>query len=239
MKKRSLMILIFSLITAFSLSMPVFSAEGGENGFQVGSGTDEDSGSGGGFIELKLKTSEWAQAEVKEAYSLGLIPLEMSSTNFNTGVTREQFAAIAVKLYEKIMEKKADYSIVDFPFSDCDTEKSFTAYIAAAYKLGITNGTGAGIFSPHDTITREQLATMLHRVILKANAEGRAARDMSVSEIVFSDEASISEYATQSVYYMAQRGIIKGMSENTFVPQGVASKEQAVIISLRIAKALY
>ena len=82
---------------------------------------------------------------------------------------------------------------------------------------------------------------MLYRVILKAREDGINENEMplTLDEFAFDDDAQISEYAHESVYYMAKRGIIKGMSETEFAPQGVATKEQAILISNRIVENLY
>ena len=188
-----------------------------------------------------LIVSDWAKQEAEEAYARNLIPLEMLGTDLKMEVTREQFAAIAVSLYERITGKVADDSTENLPFTDCSPTGTYSRYVAAAYKLGITTGTSETTFAPSATITREQLSTMLYRVIVKAREDGIIENEMplTLEEFVFDDDNQISEYAHESVYYMSKRGIIKGMSETEFAPQGVATKEQAILISNRIAGTLY
>lgn len=191
------------------------------------------------YVGIQLNTSEWAKEEAEQAYKKDLVPFEMLGVDLKTDITREQFAAIAVKLYAGITGSNVDTSVEGLPFTDCRQSGSYTPYVAAAYRLGVTNGVDATTFAPQQIITREQLATMLYRVITKAEAEGVAAKEVQVAEAAFADDAAISDYAVESVYYMAQRGIIKGMDETTFAPQGVATKEQAILISNRIAGTLY
>ena len=188
-----------------------------------------------------LIVSEWAKNEADEAFARNLIPLEMLGTDLKMDIPREQFAAIAVALYERITGKIADDSTENLPFTDCSPTGTYSRYVAAAYKLGITTGTSETTFAPSATITREQLSTMLYRVILKAREDGINENEMplTLDEFAFDDDAQISEYAHESVYYMAKRGIIKGMSETEFAPQGVATKEQAILISNRIVENLY
>ena len=194
-----------------------------------------------GSLGVVLIVSDWAKQETDEAHARNLIPLEMLGTDLKMDVTREQFAAIAVALYERITGKVADASTENLPFTDCSPTGTYSRYVAAAYKLGITNGTSETTFTPSATITREQLATMLYRVILKAREEGIIENELplTLENVAFTDDAQISGYAHESVYYMAKRGIIKGMSETEFAPQGVATKEQAILISNRIAANLY
>ena len=193
------------------------------------------------MTELILVASDWAKAEVNEAYAANLIPLELLGIDLKTEVTRKEFAAIAVTLYERITGKVAEDSTENLPFTDCNKDDSYTRYIAAAYKLGVTNGISETAFAPEQTITREQLATMLFRVIVKAGNDGIVMNDVPVTldEFAFDDDAQISDYAKESVYFMFKCGIIKGMSDVEFAPQGVATKEQAILISNRIEANLY
>ena len=70
-----------------------------------------------------------------------------------------------LKLYENIIGEVPYTDIYDTPFTDCNYASEYNNYIAAAYELGITNGTTHTTFSPYKNITREQLTTMLYRVI--------------------------------------------------------------------------
>ena len=201
------------------------------------SGEDEENEETG----ILLNASDWAKSEVNEAFGANLIPLELISVDLKTEVNRKEFAAIAVALYERITGKIVDDSIENIPFKDCSESDIFTRYVAAAYKLGVTNGTSETTFAPEQTITREQLATMLYRVILKAESDGIIVNNIPVTleEFLFDDDNEIADYARGSVYYMFERGIIKGMSDVEFAPRGVATKEQAILISNRINKVLY
>jgi len=48
------------------------------------------------------KTSDWAAEEVKKAYETGLIPDIMQDDNLTEKITRAEFAAIAITLYNKL-----------------------------------------------------------------------------------------------------------------------------------------
>ena len=64
---------------------------------------------------------------------------------------------------------------------------------------------------------------------------------------LFADDANISYWARESVYFMAANGIILGTGENRFSPQAItpaqqaigyatATREQALVIALRMAE---
>lgn len=55
----------------------------------------------------------------------------------------------------------------------------------------------------------------------------------------FADDAQISGWARESVYFMAAHGVITGVGSNRFAPTGMdASREQALVISVRALQEL-
>lgn len=176
-------------------------------------------------VEIEFLTSEWAAEEVYEAYQNNLIPEEMLEDALYKTISREEFAAVSVRLYENIIGETPDADIENTPFTDCYYASEYNNYIAAAYELGITKGTTETTFSPYENITREQLAVMLSRVSMPPDN-----RDVSK----FADHDEISPYAVDAVYVMAMHEIIKGVDDNRFAPQDIATKEQAILIALRI-----
>ena len=188
--------------------------------------------------ESKFITSDWAAEEVYEAYQNNLIPEEMLEDTLYDTITREEFAAVAVKLYENIVGEAPYVDIDDMPFTDCDHESEYLSYIAIAYELGITKGTSETTFSPYDNISREQLATMLYRVIKLA--ENDKIYDFDVNNVrKFYDDSEISAYAKESVYFMAEYGIVKGVDGAHFAPLDTATKEQSILISVRCVNSIF
>ena len=74
-------------------------------------------------------------------------------------ITREEFAELAVQLYEKSTGKAILVTKAN-PFTDTTSQQ-----ILKAYQAGITAGTFETTFSPDTLISREQCATMLYRAI--------------------------------------------------------------------------
>ena len=194
------------------------------------------------------KVSEWAKDEVEEAYENDLIPETIIGEDLTEHITRAEFAAIAVQLYEELsgIHPPAD----ETPFVDVDWNENIE-YINKAYVLGITSGTSKTTFSPDIDITREQLATMLCRAIKKYSFDGWTPENdsdyyLDTSGVPrFADDDEISEYAKPSVYYMTKFGIISGVGDNKFAPRNItsyqestgyatATREQAILMSLRI-----
>ena len=51
---------------------------------------------------------------------------------------------------------------------------------------------------------------------------------------LFADDEFISDWAYYSVYFMAKNEIAKGMGDGSFAPQNALTREQAVLMALRL-----
>ncbi len=181
--------------------------------------------------------SGWATEELKKAEELRLIPESLRTADLARPITRAEFAAVAVKLYEAMSGEMAQAG--NNPFADTNDPE-----VLKAYALGITKGTSETAFEPDLLISREQVATMLTRTVM-------AGRNISIlnqgAPITFADSEMISDWARESVQFMAGQGIIKGVEENGalyFRPNNRtdaqaaqnyanATREQALAISVR------
>ena len=175
------------------------------------------------------KASSWAEVELEEANSQGLVPDTFSNKDFTNAITRKDFAAVAVKLCEKLTNKESD-AILNNPFIDTNDE-----YVLKAYKLGITNGTSKEKFSPDNEITREQMATMILRALEKAGIK----TDVNIDKVTqFIDDEQMHDWSRNAIYFMSDAGIINGISskENRYGVKSTATMEQALVISLRSVK---
>jgi len=165
--------------------------------------------------------SKWALAEIEKAMNEGIIPQGFMKDDLREEITREEFAAIAVKYYEKISGRVGALS--DNPFEDIESCE-YKEEIIKAYNFGITNGTGQGIFAPSALITREQAAVMLARVAEKLGNE-------IVSSVMV--EEAVSEWARNGVGFVMEKGIMNGTG-NGFEPFGMYTKEQSVATFIRM-----
>ena len=174
--------------------------------------------------------SGWAQEQkiFEKAEEFGLIPDRLRGSDWTKPITRAEFAALAVKLYENLTGKNATPASPN-PFTDTsDTE------VLKAFELGITNGISATQFSPDALITREQMAVMLTRALKKAYIPNWTLATDSIYTLKFTmpqkfaDDAQIGEYAKQSVYYMVANGILGGVGNNKFAPKNTSSAEEAI-----------
>jgi hypothetical protein len=181
------------------------------------------------------KASDWATPELKKADDTGLIPDILSGADMTKPITREEFAELAVTLYENTTNNSAVAHSPN-PFIDTNNPE-----ILKAFKLEITKGTSNTTFEPNVLINREQCAAMLFRA-LKAISP---SEDFSIAGVKdFLDQNYISDWAVESVKYMNKIGIISGDTQGNFMPKatttvhqaqgyGMATREQAIAMSLR------
>ena len=167
---------------------------------------------------------DWAIEEMTKAEELGLIPETFKGKDFTESISRKDFAAVAVKLYEAITGKKTE-AIYSNPFKDTNDN-----YVLLAYCLGITKGTSETTFSPEKDITREQMATMVARTLEKAGIDVKIDLD---SVLKFADDDLMHTWGRPPIYFMSSKDIIKGVGDNKFNPLGEAKVEEALAIALR------
>lgn len=182
--------------------------------------------------DITFKTSDWAKSAVEDAYENDIIPDELLNTDLTLAISREEFAAVAVNLYETESDISSEISIEN-PFNDI-SDSIYHNYILKAYEYNITSGTGENTFSPKNLITREEMATMLSVVYRKLSGEHLLTDYENTT--LFADDNQISEYARDHVYFMANKNIISGIGDNKFAPngkEGGATREQAISIAVR------
>lgn len=168
------------------------------------------------------QVSDWAKEQVSKAAETGLVPDSLGS-DYRVSVTRAQFAATAVKLYEAMSGQKAP-AAGESPFTDTSDPA-----VIQAQALGIVSGVGDGKFAADALVTREQAAAMLSRVYTKLGGN-----IPEVADTTFADNGKVSGWAKDAVAFMADKGIVSGVGDNSFDPLGNASIEQALVIALRM-----
>jgi len=166
--------------------------------------------------------SRWAAEAVEEAISLGLVPTNLQS-NFQMPITRAEFAALAVALYE--YHHGTIFGIASF------TDTTNTAVEKAAY-IGIVSGIGGGRFNPDGILIREQAAVLLHRLLQVLG------HSLPTRPSTFTDDASIASWARLYVGAIQLAGIMGGVGNNMFSPRGTYTREQSIVTMMRLYEIL-
>lgn len=166
--------------------------------------------------------SKWAEEELIEAYSSGLTYPQIENS-YQRPITREEFAVIVVKLYEKLGGVVPSLGIN--PFTDTTNPE-----IRKAHALGIVNGTSATTFTPYNNITRQEISVMIYQALKAFNKD----LDKSLGDdFPFEDASSIAPWALESVRFVYKSGIMAGLSPSKIAPLENTNREQAIILLKR------
>ena len=170
--------------------------------------------------------NDWFYDEVVYVYENGLMNgVENNRFAPNTATNRAMLATI---LYRLAGEPAVSG---DLPFTDVESGTWYTDAVLWAAQNGIVNGLGENTFAPMNTLTREQLVTMLYRY---AEAEGydvSAAADLSG----YPDAGKVQPYAQEAMSWAVAEGIVEGMDGN-LNPAGSATRAQIATILMRFCE---
>jgi len=203
--------LVFALVLCF-FAVPVFAA--GETTMSGISTT--------GNLNFDGTQSQWAEADLREAYSLGLT-YDQVEQNYQRPITREEFCVIAVKLYEKLSGTIAIPG--NNPFVDTTNPE-----ILKAYAVRIVNGTSANTFSPSASITRQEICCMILNALKAAQPNLDASPG---SDFPFNDAGEVASWALNSMKFAYRNEIMRGTAAGIISPLSNTTREQAVILLKR------
>ncbi|SHJ90608.1 S-layer homology domain-containing protein [Dethiosulfatibacter aminovorans DSM 17477] len=174
------------------------------------------------IVYAESDPSTWAVDEVNKLKAENILD-EAFFTNYQQNITRKEFAYLSVRLFEVMSGEVAE--IGEDPFTDTDDE-----WVLKGYNIGILKGYGGGVYGPDDLITREQLAALLIRMLDGAEVE----YDKNIAGLSFNDDNEISEWAKDCVYLANKNGIVGGIGDNLMAPKNNATKEQSMLMAMRI-----
>lgn len=176
----------------------------------------------------------WADQSIIYAYEAGYFS-GTSKALFSPELpmTRAMFVTVLGRMYENgggiIHETGRGLSFIDVDDSDY-----FAKYVNWAVAAGIADGYSANYFGSDDSVSREQMAKLITdylEYLLQDNSLGSGTgADLSK----YADAAYISAWATDGVTFCTATGLLNGMPDGTFVPQGQATRAQVAAILQRI-----
>ncbi|MCD8355203.1 MAG: S-layer homology domain-containing protein, partial [Clostridia bacterium] len=193
--------------------------------------TDDNKGSGRGEgggkpttpsvseVFSDVQADQWYTEAIQYVYTNGIMA-GMGNGTFGTqeNLTRAHIAQI---LYN--VEGKPEVSSTS-KFSDVQNKSSwyYTA-VVWANENGIMAGYGKGKFGPQDTLTREQMATVLYNYAKYKQEDVSATTDLSS----YTDANQISGWAQTPMKWAVATEVISGTTETTLAPLGFCTRAQA------------
>ncbi len=146
-------------------------------------------------------------------------------------VTREQMAAFLGRMYRKVTGRACGSA--NHPFVDVPRSSYAYLYIGCLKALGVTTGTSATTYSPHDSVTREQMAAFLGRLYRKVSGD-KACLSTDHGFV----DVPASSYANGDLGCLKSIGVIKGTSATTYSPSDMMTREQMALALARLYRAL-
>lgn len=111
------------------------------------------------------------------------------------------------------------------PFTDVKSNDWYYQSVQYAYDNGLFSGVSHDSFAPGDSMDRSMLVTVLHSLDGKP-AAGKGG---------FTDVADGAWYAN-AVAWAAEHGIVSGVSDSAFAPNGAITREQLAVMLYRYAQ---
>ena len=121
------------------------------------------------------------------------------------------------------------------PFSDVESGQWYTNTIIWAVERGIVEGIGGGLFAPNDSLTREQIATILYRYAAKKGLDITGTADLSA----YTDISSISDWATSAMRWANAEGIINGYNAAELAPGTAATRAEVAAMIMRYIEGIW
>ena len=120
-------------------------------------------------------------------------------------------------------------------FTDVKTDAYYFGHIRLMAALGIVNGKSATEFKPGDTITRQELAALMSRMVkVLEKVNGETYNSFGTPVAAYSDAASISAWAKSDVEFVRTTGLMQGKNGNAFVPKGTANRAEVATLLMRL-----
>ena len=166
--------------------------------------------------------SDWALSDVEKAEALNITE-KGKIYRYRMSITREEFCELIYHYCANVIRHLVTFDS-ECSFTDTDNE-----HIKMLNEAGIINGKSETEFAPNDLLTREEAAVILNRMVNKTIP-------VPVTEMYFNfdDEASISDWASNSIQVMCNMGVMNGVGENKFAPQDTYTTEQAIATIVRV-----
>ena len=170
-----------------------------------------------------VSAGDWFYDPVCYVYSQGLMT-GTSATTFepNTPLSRAMLVAVLHRLEGSPAASAGD-------FTDVADGDWYAQAVNWAASVGVVNGMGDGTFQPNAAITREQMAAILRNHAQYKGLDVTATGDLTH----YSDAASVSDWAKESVAWAVDQGLISGMTVDTLQPQGLSTRAQVAAVLQR------
>jgi len=193
---------------------------------------DADSSLGEGAEKVRfvdLGAHAWAADAINALADEGIIK-GTSEDTFSpaANITRADFALLLVRAFKLESENTEN-------FADVNASDYFAPELAIARNTGIVNGIGDNKFAPRNTITRQDMMTIVYRAMEQINKKPSPVGEggpLSTDE-AFADFASVAEYAKDAVSALIGAELVNGKS-GKIAPTDYTTRAEVAVLIKRI-----
>lgn len=203
--------------------------QAGSLGYQ-GEGSVKKGAGAGSYASLPfidVPEGQWYYDAVAFVYRLGYF----SGTGADTFAPNDVMdrAMVATVLYRISGDSATTQAAA---FSDVPAGEWYSQGVAWASARGVVNGMGGGLYAPHQSVTREQLVTMLYRY----EKDYKQAAVSAAGELgAFPDNAQISAWAREAMGWAVGAGLLHGRDSGHLDPTGTATRAEVAAILQRFS----
>lgn len=175
------------------------------------------------------RTTDWYHDGVHFCLENGLM-VGYGSNIFqpDSGTTR---AMIAVMLWRRNGSPVVNYAM---DFHDVQPDAWYTEAVRWAVSQGVAQGYGNGSFGPDDTLSREQMVTILWRYAQYKDSDVSVGENTNI--LSYDDAAAVAQYAIPAMQWACGSGIVTGKTQGSGMildPQGSTTRAQMATMMMR------
>ncbi|MBP8640450.1 MAG: S8 family serine peptidase [Oscillospiraceae bacterium] len=156
-----------------------------------------------------------------------------------TGVTTSSFEPETIMnraMFVTVLSRMSGETISGYQndFFDVPSNEWYAQACSWGAANGIVSGTGEGMFSPMDSVTREQMAVLLYRYAVYYGLTDGSYNNSTLA--AFSDAKDISAWAKSEMAWAVGNGLITGRTGSTICPKDSAARCEVATIIARFAE---
>jgi hypothetical protein len=179
------------------------------------------------FSDVKL--GDWFYPAMNGAGREGLLKGTTATTLSPEALTNR--AMLVTVLYRREGSPAATV-MSSAMFRDVAAQAWYADAVAWAAGNKLVVGYGDGRFGPQDVLTREQLATILYRY---AQMKGTSTLVTPLPDR-YRDVDRIAPYAATAMQWAVSNGVLTGVSADSLLPKGQATRAQLAAVVMRLAE---
>lgn len=160
--------------------------------------------------------------------------LNMGKRGLVSGVSDTEFApdsSMTRAMFVTVLHRMAGSPTpeTENSFADIESGKWYSDAVSWASENGLVTGYDETTFGINDSISREQMATLLMRYAVYNGEEIESSDAINT----LTDSDLVQDYAKDAVSWAVSAGLITGMGDGSFAPQDTATRAQTAVLLSR------